>query len=82
MHVDKRYLEQILKKNYILNLKYQDPIKDSIKAESLSLMRDYAIRDSWIFNRLTEMLRSNVSDLARKHCRDNSLTHTNLLKTC
>ena len=33
-------------KIYILNLKDQDPIKDAIKAESLSLMRDYAIRDS------------------------------------
>ena len=52
-------------KIYVLNLKYQDPIRDSIKAESLSLMRNYAIRDNWIFNRLTQMLRSIVSDLAR-----------------
>ena len=26
------------------------------------------------------MLRSTVSDLARKHCRDNSLSQTNLLR--
>ena len=67
-------------KIFISNLKYQEPIGNSIKAESLSLMRDYAIRDSWIFNRLTQMLRSTVSDLARKHCRDNSLSHTNWLR--
>ena len=67
-------------KIYILNLKYQDPIKDAIKAESLSLMRDYAIRDSWVYNRLTQMLRNSVSDLARKHCRDNSLSQTNWLR--
>ena len=67
-------------KIFISNLKYQEPIGNSIKAESLSLIRDYAIRDSWIFNRLTQMLRSTVSDLARKHCRDNSLSHTNWVR--
>ena len=67
-------------KIYIWNLKCQNPIKDSIKAESLSLMRDYAIRDNWVFNRLTQMLRNTVSDLARKHCRDNSLSQTNWLR--
>ena len=64
---------------YILNLNYQNPIKDSIKAESLSLMRDYAIIDSWVFNRLIQMLRSTISCLARKHYRDNSLSWTNWL---
>merc|ERR1712240_190258 len=67
-------------KIYILNLRYQNSIKEPIKAESLSLMRDYAIRDSWVFNRLTQMLRNTVSDLARKHCRDNSLSQTNWLR--
>ena len=43
-------------------------------------MRDYAIRDSWVYNRLTQMLRNSVSDLARKHCRDNSLSQTNWLR--
>ena len=43
-------------------------------------MRDYAIRDNWVFNRLTQMLRNTVSDLARKHCRDNSLSQTNWLR--
>ena len=42
-------------------------------------MRDYAFIDSLVFNRLTQMLRSTVSDLARKHCRDNSISQTNWL---
>ena len=65
---------------YILDLKYQNPIKESIKAESLSLMRHYAIRDNWVYNRLTQMLKNSVSDLARKYCRDNSLSQTNWLR--
>ena len=49
---------------YILKLKYQNPIQDSIKAKSLSLMRDYAIRDNWVFTCLTQMLRSSKKTLS------------------
>lgn len=65
---------------FMLNLKYQDPIGDSIKAESLSLVRDYEIRDCWMLGCLTKMLRSTVPVLVRKRCRGNSLLHTNWLR--
>ena len=34
-------------KIYILHIEYQDLIHNSIKADCLSLMNDYAIRDAW-----------------------------------
>ena len=67
-------------KIYILNLDYQEPIKNNIKAESLSLMRDYATRDAWVFNRMTQMLHDNILTLTRKHCHDTALSHTNWLR--
>ena len=43
-------------------------------------MRDYAIRDAWVFNRITQMLHQNILSVARKHFYDTNLSHTNCLR--
>ena len=43
-------------------------------------MKDYAVRDSWIFNRLTELIKQNVIQLAKHHCTDARLRHTHWIK--
>ena len=63
-------------KIYILNLEYQESIENSIKTENLSLMRDYAIRDAWVFNRITQTLRDNILTVTRKHCNNTTFSHT------
>ena len=45
---------------FILDLNKQEPITEILTPENLSVMRDYIIRDSWIFNRLTKLLKDNV----------------------
>ena len=67
-------------KIYIINLDYQEPIKANIKSERLSLMRDYAPRDAWVFNRMTQMLHDNILALTRKHSHDTTLSQTNWLR--
>lgn len=44
------------------------------------MMRDYAIRDAWVFNRITKMLHENLLTMARKYCHDTTLFHTNWLR--
>ena len=43
-------------------------------------MRDYATRDAWVFNRMTQMLYDNILALTRKHFHDTALSHTNWLR--
>ena len=65
---------------FILDLNKQEPIKKILTPENLSVMRDYSIRDSWIFNRLTKLLKDNVIQLARQHCHDTRLSQTHWMR--
>ena len=49
---------------YILDMSKVEPIENSLSAVNLSIMKDYSIRDRWIFNKLTIMIRENVSKMS------------------
>ena len=44
-------------------------------------MRDYATRDAWVFNRMTQMLHDNILTLTRKHCHDSKVSGSVSKKT-
>ena len=88
LRLDKRPIDKCGKKVYgtdvdkiyILNLKEEEPITIELSAENLSIMRDYSIRDSWVFNRMTQILKESIIQIARKHCHDTRISRANCMR--
>ena len=51
---------------FVLDLKEEEPIISEIRAERLSLLKDYAIRDSWLFDKMHHVLEKNIASLSKK----------------
>ena len=60
---------------YLLDVDTEFPITDKMPSTDVSLFKDYSVRDQFVFNSLSQLMRTNVEALAHQHCRDTRLTH-------
>ena len=65
---------------FLLHLNNESHIAKSLSAENFSMMREYGVRDSWIFNRLIQLLKENIMQVAKQHCLDAKITQTHWMR--
>ena len=58
---------------FILDLAKEKRIEEDIKVEDFSIFRDYSVRDKWVFNKLTQLLRISIQEVSHQHCLDNKI---------
>ena len=58
----------------------EEPIQDDIAPEDVNVFKDFSVRDKFIFNRMNELLKKNVKQLAHQHCVDMSFNHQQMAR--
>ena len=65
---------------FLLDMETEEPIQDDIAPEDVNVFKDFSVRDKFIFNRMNELLKKNVKQLAHQHCVDMSFNHQQMAR--
>ena len=55
---------------FVLDLAKENKIKQIIHADYVSIFKDFSIRDKFVFNKLTQLLKISVQQISQQHCVD------------
>ena len=48
---------------YALDISKEDPIADEIDVSDVSIFKDFAIRNKWIYKRLKDLILTNIQNV-------------------
>ena len=70
---DKQIYETDFKNIFLLSLENQHPISQSLPSNEASIFKAFSIQDSFLYNKLSQIIKVSVEGLASHHCKDNIL---------
>ena len=63
-----------------MDLNINKKIEEDLNELDVSIFKQFAIANKWIFSRLTRLIEDNIRHLSRKHCVDNHFNHVQFSK--
>ena len=67
-------METNFKDVYLLDMRNQQPITNQLPSSDISIFKAFSIQDSFIYQKVTQLLKNNIDGLAKHHCLDNTLS--------
>ena len=71
---NKRVLVINFKDVYLVEMRNQQPITKQLPCSDLGILKEFSIQDLLIFDKMAQLLKTNIEGLAKNHCLDNTIS--------